>query len=132
MNTPLENINVESSLDDIEFLARSEHRVEVLDALAERPHSRTDLQVMTGASSSTIRRLLCEFEERCWIRRNGHQYEATQPGTFVAEGLLALLGHMETERTLRAVWQWLPPVVTDVLILVPETSMHGTEADRVR
>lgn len=128
MNTPLDTIDMESSLDDIEFLARSEHRVEVLDALAERPHSRADLRTMTGVSSSTIRRLLREFEERYWIRRNGHQYEATQLGTFVAEGLIALLGQMETERTLRAVWQWLPTeeigfdieLFADAVVTVPE------------
>lgn len=99
-------------LDEIEFLARSEHRVAVLDALAERPHSRADLRVLTGASSSTIRRMLCEFEDRCWIERVEHRYEATPLGAFVAEGLMVLLERMENERALREAWRWLP---TDVI-----------------
>lgn len=115
-------------LDEIEFLARSEHRVEVLSALAEGPHSRADLRVMTGASSSTIRRTLNEFEDRCWIERIEHRYEATPLGTFVAEGLMALLGRMETERTLRDVWRWLPiaeiefdiELFADAVVTVPE------------
>ena len=95
-------------LDEIGFLARSEHRVEVLDALTERPHSRADLRALTGASSSTIGRMLGEFEERCWVERVGHHYETTPLGAFVAEGVMALLERMETERTLRDVVHWLP------------------------
>lgn len=33
-----------SPLDDVEYLARSANRVRVLEALAERPRDRTDLQ----------------------------------------------------------------------------------------
>ena len=108
MNAPLEIINVDSSLDDIEFLARSEHRVEVLDALAERPHNRSDLRGMTGASSSTIGRMLREFEDRGWVIRNGHQHTATSTGMFVAEEVVSLLHRMETRQQLRDVAQWLP------------------------
>jgi predicted transcriptional regulator len=114
-------------LDEIVFLTRSEHRVEVLDALAERPHSRADLQVLTGASSATIGRVLGGFENRDWIERVDHQYKATLLGAFVAEGLLALLERMETERTLRDVLQWLPieeigfdiELFTDAVVTVP-------------
>jgi len=58
-----------SPLDDIEFLARSDHRVTALDALATRPQSRTDLRELTGVSRSTVGRTLREFEARRWIRR---------------------------------------------------------------
>ncbi|MCU4740569.1 MarR family transcriptional regulator [Halobacteria archaeon AArc-m2/3/4] len=95
-------------LDDIEFLARSEHRVTALAALAEGPQSRADLQTLTGASASTIGRTLREFEHRRWSKRDGHRFEATQLGTFVASGLQDLLDRIETEHTLRDVWQWLP------------------------
>ena len=97
-----------SPLDDIEFLARSDHRVTALDALATRPQSRTDLRELTGVSRSTVGRTLREFEARRWIRREGHQYEATQLGGFVASGLRELIDRLETERKLRDVWQWLP------------------------
>jgi len=99
---------MDSPLDDIEFLVRSEHRVEVLDALAEHPRSRTDLRALTRASSSTIGRMLREFEDRRWIVRDGHQYEATQLGGFVASGVMDLLERMETEQELREVMRWFP------------------------
>lgn len=125
-------------LDEIEFLARSEHRVEVLDALAAQPHSRSDLRVLTGASSSTIGRMLCEFEERGWVERVGHQYEATQPGAFVADGLMSLLERMETEQALRNVWQWLPTEeigfditwFADAVVTIPEYGSPDRTANR--
>lgn len=97
-----------SSLDDIEFLARSDHRVTVLAAVARRPQSRSDLRELTGASASTIGRMLREFEKRRWIRRNGQQFEATQLGAFVATGMEELIDRLETEQQLRDVSQWLP------------------------
>jgi predicted transcriptional regulator len=97
-----------SPLDDIEFLAGSEHRVTALAALARGPRSRADLQALTGASASTTGRTLHEFEERRWIRKNGHRFETTQLGAFVAAGMQELIERIETERKLRDVWQWLP------------------------
>ena len=95
-------------LDDIAFLARSEHRVTALAALARRPQSRADLLAITGVSQSTIGRVLRAFEDRHWIRRDGQHYEATQLGVFIAAGMRDLIDRFETERLLRDVWQWLP------------------------
>ncbi len=96
------------ALDDVDFLARAGHRVAVLTALSERPRSRIDLRELTGVSQSTIGRTLREFEDRHWIVRDGGQYETTQLGAFVAEGVQELLDRFEAERTLRAVWRLLP------------------------
>lgn len=54
-------------LDEIEFLARSAHRVGVLDVLAAGPRDRDDLRTATGASSPTIGRVLSDFEDHRWI-----------------------------------------------------------------
>lgn len=126
------------SLAEIAFLARSEHRVEVLDALAERHHSRADLRELTGASSSTIGRMLGEFEDRCWVERGEHRYEATPLGMFVASGVMALLERIDTERKLRDVWQWLPTEVigldielfADAVVTVPEFGSPHRTANR--
>lgn len=101
--------STDSPLDDIEFLVRSTHRVAGLDALAERPRTRAELREVTGASSSTIGRMLRQFERRNWIERDGDRYDATQLGAFVASGMQDLVERIETERKLRAVWQWIPP-----------------------
>lgn len=95
-------------LDDIEFLARSDHRVTALVALASRPRDRPELLEITGASTSTIGRTLREFENRRWVRREGHRFEATQLGRFVASGIEELMGRIETVNDLRDVWKWLP------------------------
>lgn len=97
-----------SPIDDVSYLTRSEHRVSVLVALTDRSRSRSELSELTGVSSSTIRRTLCEFEARNWIRRDGSQFEATQLGTFVAATMTELLERFDIERTLRDVWHWLP------------------------
>ena len=97
-----------SSLDDVEYLARSPNRVGILDELRRGPRDRLDLRVSTGSSRSTVRRVLANFEDRGWIARDGSTYELTRPGAFVADRFLDLRDAMETESTLRDVWQWLP------------------------
>lgn len=99
---------MDASLDEIEFIARSAHRAGALDALAERPLDRRGLRDATGASASTIARVLSDFEERRWLVRSGKVYELTPLGEYVAEQFTELYGAMETERQLRDVWQWLP------------------------
>ncbi len=48
---------MESALDEIEFLALSQNRVDALRYLAERPHSRRELVERTGASQATLGRI---------------------------------------------------------------------------
>ncbi|WP_435178103.1 helix-turn-helix transcriptional regulator [Halorussus sp. AFM4] len=97
-----------SPIEDVEFLARSEHRIDVLDALADEPRTRTDLQDATGASSATLGRVLSDFEARKWVTRSGYRYELTTQGRFIAEGVADLLVRVETERRLRDVLELLP------------------------
>lgn len=97
-----------SPIADIAYLTRADHRVATLAALTVRPRSRSELVELTGVSSSTIRRTLREFEERNWIRRVEYQYETTQLGSFIASGMVELIDRVETEQTLRDVWEWLP------------------------
>lgn len=99
---------MDPSLDEIEFLARSDHRVGVLEELTFGPRDRRDLRTSTGASASTVGRILSDFGERRWIERTGPTYELTALGEFVAERFLGLREAMETERKLRDVWRWLP------------------------
>ena len=95
-------------IEDIAYLARSEHRVPTLAAVAVRPRSRSELVELTGVSSSTIRRTLREYENRNWIRRTEYQYEATALGTSVATAMVDLIERLESQQKLREVWEWLP------------------------
>lgn len=106
----------DSPIGDIAYLTRSEHRVDALVAMTDRPRSRSELCELTGVSSSTIRRTLGEFETRSWIRKEGYQYVATQLGEAIASGMAELIDRVETERTLREVWHWLPEEVHEFSI----------------
>lgn len=97
-----------TSLEDIEFLARSDHRVNALGALSVGPQKRADLRVATGASNATVGRILSEFESRTWVHRDEHQYELTSLGEFIADGFFDLVERFETEHSIRGVWRWFP------------------------
>ena len=99
---------MDTALQEIDFLARSTHRVGVLEALRGGARERSELRAGTGASTPTMSRILGDFEDRRWIARDGPAYELTPLGEFVAERFLELREAMEVERRLRDVWQWLP------------------------
>ncbi|WP_224267996.1 helix-turn-helix transcriptional regulator [Haloprofundus salinisoli] len=101
-------------LEEIEFLARSQNRIAVLDAVASGPHTRRELEDAVGASQPTLARILRDFEERHWVEREGMRYDATASGAFVAASFTDLLSNVETEVHLRPVVQWLPTAHLDV------------------
>jgi predicted transcriptional regulator len=128
-----------SPIEEIEFIASSNHRVGILDALAEREYDRADLRSLTGAHASTVGRVLGDFEERRWIERNGPTYELTPLGEFVAERFGELHDAMETEMKLRDVWQWLPremegfsaELFADAVVSYPAPGYPYEPVDRV-
>ncbi|MDQ2050283.1 MarR family transcriptional regulator [Natronolimnohabitans sp. A-GB9] len=127
------NTNYRSSkspIDDIAYLARSEHRVPTLVALTEQPRSRSELCELTGVSSSTIRRTLGEFEDRAWIRKEGYQYVATSLGRAIATGMEELIAQVETEQKLRDVCRYLPDdVIEFTLEMSSETTVTVADHD---
>ena len=102
------NSPMTSSIENIEFLARSEHRLGVLSQLAEGTCTRHELCTATGASSPTIGRILSDFDDRRWTVRDGSTYALTPLGEFVANRFADLHDAMETERELRDVWKYIP------------------------
>lgn len=121
--------DTDASLEDIEFLSRSPHRVRALRTLHDGPADRDDLRAATEASKATVSRLLNEFEDRDWVVRDGHAYELTDSGEFVAERFLRLVAEMDTEHALRDVWRWFPTdlpgctmsLFADAVITFPES-----------
>lgn len=105
---------MESALEEIEFLALSANRVEVLRLLAADRHTRSDLAATTGASQATLGRILGDFTDRSWIRRDENGYVATATGRLVAEGFTDLQEILETEMKLREVIDYLPTHAMDV------------------
>lgn len=129
-----------TGIDDVAFLTRSPHRVVALEALSDAPQDRDDLRAVTGASSSTVRRLLREFENRNWIERTGHHYQTTQLGAFVARAMTAVIDRIETERRFREVWEHVPgeddgftiDMCTDATLTVAEPTDPYCTIDRFR
>jgi predicted transcriptional regulator len=95
-------------LDDVEFLARSAHRVEVLQTLASGPWTRPDLHDKTGISQPTLGRVLGSLEERHWVERDGREYVLTAFGELVVKDFSGLLGTVETVQRLGEVIPLLP------------------------
>jgi predicted transcriptional regulator len=130
---------MESAVRNIEFLARSDHRVAALEALSEEPHDRRDLRAVTGASDPTIGRVVRDFEDRSWIVRDGPDYELSPLGAFVTERFFELREGMRTAETLREVWQWLPREMEgftvehfeDAVVAYPGPNYPYTPVERV-
>ena len=97
-----------TTLDDIEFLVISDHRVGVLDALARGPRDRDELRTATGASSPTMGRVLADFQDRHWIERDGRTYRLTSLGALVAGQFTEFRDAMAYQRRLCEIWPWLP------------------------
>lgn len=98
-----------ASIDRIEFLARSQSRVRLLEALlsAERV-SKTELRRRLDASRTTIDRHLEALEERNWIREVDGEYTITRVGELVAEKFLSFVETVGAARGLAPAIEWLP------------------------
>lgn len=103
-------------LDDVAFLARSDHRVAVLDTLADGPRTRRDLHEGTGISQPTLGRILGDFEGLGWADREGRTYRQTALGALVDEEFGDLLVAVETVQR-----------VGDVLAALPAEELAGLD-----
>ena len=108
MNAPFESINVESSFDAIEFLARSANRVRALDALTAGPIERCDLEETTGISRPTLTRILDDFEKHEWVTRDRRHYEATNLGAITVREFIDLIYRFEALQMLDEAIRWFP------------------------
>ena len=130
---------MEAPLEEIEFLARSTNRVEVLQLLATRPHTRRSLATATGASQATLGRILEDFAERSWVRHDGSEYVATATGGLVADGVAELVAILETEAKLRDVVAYLPAEamgfdlrrLADATVTIPSRTRPSAPLQRV-
>jgi predicted transcriptional regulator len=130
---------MEAPLEEIEFLARSTNRVEVLRLLATRPHTRSELAATTGASQATLGRILEDFAERSWVTREGGKHVATATGELVADGIDDLVAVLETEGKLRDLVAHLPTAefgfdldqLADATVTVPTRTRPSAPLQRV-
>lgn len=97
------------ALEDAAYLSRSENRVQILDAIASGPHTRRELNEITGMSRATLSRILTELEDRDWaVRTTGGDYEATSTGRHIATQIFSFIESIEAIRRLGEAVDWLP------------------------
>jgi|AntDeeMinimDraft_5_1070356.scaffolds.fasta_scaffold00482_4 predicted transcriptional regulator len=94
--------------DDVEFLARSENRVVVLDSLREGSATRPALQDRLGIDRVTLGRILAAFEDREWVGTDGESYATTFLGDIVADRFDEFRSFVATARDLRALVGTVP------------------------
>jgi predicted transcriptional regulator len=78
------------SREHVAFLAGSENRVRILEALREQPRRQCKLVRECGLSRSTVHRALSGLAAREWIRNESGQYRLTAGGQLVLERYAAL------------------------------------------
>jgi predicted transcriptional regulator len=128
-----------SALEEIEFLALSANRVEVLSVLSEEAATRRDLESRIDASQPTLGRVLRDLADRRWITYDGERYAATATGQLIVEEFTDLWETVETELKLREVIEWLPTEaiefdlrhLTDATITIPSQTRPGAPVQRV-
>ncbi|KZX46646.1 winged helix-turn-helix domain-containing protein [Haloarcula sp. K1] len=98
------------AIEAVAFLARSEHRLRVLELLSDGPCSRDELSDRTGVTRVTLSRILGDLEDRDWItRRNGEKvYALTGLGKLVYNDFTQLLGTVSIGQEYPDVVQRLP------------------------
>ena len=101
-------------LDEIEFLARSANRIEVLSALVEDTLTRQELADRVDVSQPTLGRILRDLEDRRWVAADGDRFRVTATGELVATGITDLRDRLATETKLRDVIEWVPTDAVDV------------------
>lgn len=100
---------MDSPLDGIAFLVRSENRVRVLRTVTADRRTRRELREGLSMSRTTLGRILNEFEERGWIRRTEEGYTTTTAADAILTKFVPLLETMEGIHNLGEAIEWLPP-----------------------
>lgn len=100
---------MDSALEDISFLARSENRVRVLRAIAERTRTRHELKEDLAIARTTFGRVINEFESRGLIRATEDGYTTTPAADAILSKFDPLLETVEGIQNLGEAIEWLPP-----------------------
>jgi len=99
---------MDNGIDDIEFLARSPNRVQILETLAETGHAEKDeLQATIDGSRTTLTRNLYALEDRGWIQTANPTCTVTPAGQELVEDFLDVVKSMEVGMRFEEFFKWL-------------------------
>ena len=97
------------ALNDVAYLSRTANRVVILDALTRGPYTRRTLAELTGASRTTLDRIVNELEDRGWTERTPDgDYVATPEGSHLMQQFRPFIESVEAIRRLGGALEWLP------------------------
>ncbi|OAQ51304.1 hypothetical protein HTG_17355 [Natrinema mahii] len=123
----------EKSVEAVAFLARSEHRLRVLDLLADNARSRARLLERMDATRVTLGRILGDLEDRRLVRRTNpdRRYELTTFGEFVHRDFTRLLRTVSVGQTYPELVSRLPTdwFEFDLRCLVDSEHVRGKSPD---
>lgn len=105
-----------SPFDHVAFLARSENRLQVLEAAATDAMTRQELSDATGVPRATLGRILTDLTDREWIEQEQARYRATPQGACLAREFRSLLDTVETLTQFGELIQWFPTETVDFSI----------------
>ncbi|NHN60875.1 MULTISPECIES: winged helix-turn-helix domain-containing protein [Halorussus] len=99
---------MEGGIEDIEFLARSATRVQLMDALRrEGELSKRELRERMDASRTTVQRNLEALEDRGWVRNSNRAYSLATCGELIAREFTGLRDTVSATERLQPVLKWL-------------------------
>ena len=122
---------MEDTIRLINTLARSYHRVQILEALGQQERlSRDEIKEHCDSSRTTISRNLIALEDNGWITNTNRDYSITSAGELVLEKLTELAMTIEVTQQHDEMLEWLPlsefnidPILlTDATFVSPEPS----------
>lgn len=105
---------MDATRDDIQFLANSANRIQILEALTGGVASRRELQEATGVPRSTAARVLDDAEARGWVRSTGSSYRITSLGEAMVTEFRRYLAATEGIHHLGPAIDWLPEPAWDL------------------
>lgn len=126
------------ALEAIQVFANSANSVRVFESLADGVTTSRALAEQTGASRSTVARILDDGESRGWIESEGSQYELTYMGEFMIEEFRTYLRTVEGGQQLGEAMNYLPEPareldirhLRDAEVTTPTTDWPGARLNR--
>ncbi|QRV14814.1 transcriptional regulator [Haloterrigena salifodinae] len=97
------------ALEEIQIFANSPYSVQVFEVLTDGPTTGRALAEQTGASRSTVSRILTKGESRGWVDSEGSQYELTDMGETMTNEFHDFLQTVKGIRHLGEMIRFLPP-----------------------
>ena len=100
--------------DDVQYLAGSPVRANILGTLCEEPLRPTELTDRVNATRTTVQRILAGYLERDWVVKRGRQYTVTVTGRGVYNAYESLRTDVERASELGTFASHIGPVGDDL------------------